>query len=451
MATTRRYTPKTPARPDGRQPPHPEGRGVKDRRDERNLAMPEQENALLRVAQQSTAWSWAPLRAEIVGSGSYGTAFRAAADRPTLNAMKAGMSRLLFSSMPDAGRTIIIKTGRAQNDTRVQQSVREAAAHKSLWAAPCPRIPGATRPPCPGEYVPRFYFAGVASGAEFAPEFVNVMDLAPGVPLEKYLARRPMTPELYVKLERALAAIWAAGYVHNDAHKGNLMYDARTGRVSVIDFGFVVRLSAGMATAVRDAIARGLASDDTRSLGELWRSGARSAIGVDLTAYANRVMATRNPWMDFYTPDGNSLMRWYNLLSDAQRAEVPALRRRAWGVGGSVSPVSTPSPTSRLAAAAAVPLPQGRRSASRSASRSAAARSAAARSAVAAAAAGAVSECDRSRNPATWRCASTSGRLGRRIGLAELRTPACINVRNPGSGRCVLRAGRIGRQVLAGR
>lgn len=302
----------------------------------------------VRLTRGGRAASWLGRR---VGAGAYGSVYATVSRPEVMAALRGAMANRIEYGVPRAGVQVVIKVAEATGKAFLQDSVREAAVHHQLATAPCLTSRRFRKPVCVEGYVPRLYFAGMvrddgsglagknSAGRAYAPlrrgrpTFVTVMGRAPGRELKGLLAgRRAVGARLYVGVERAVASLWWFGVMHNDLHKGNMMWDAATGAFSVIDFGFAAAIPAPLLTRVRDAIERGV-REGVRSLGEVWRDRSRSSVGTGLQAYANSLMHTRRgSKLKWFNPDGVALMRMYSRMPASERARVPALRRVAWGV-----------------------------------------------------------------------------------------------------------------------
>lgn len=343
-------------------PRHAEARYVTNTRHESNLNLPMAAAALTHKAAESRKVGLGAWLGPQIAKGAYGTAFRTSVTPQThaiLVAMQKAMSNAVFIDMPPIGSTVVVKLANqtGQLPQFIKDSVKENTVHAHLASAPCTQLGSSfTKGLCASAYVPKMYFSGLvvkAGGAKGSRKYVyvTVMALARGTTVDKYLAggRDRLTPQFYVKMERAICTMWGAGLVHADLHMNNIMYDpVNNGTFTIIDFGFGVVLPSEMRQRVIQSMAQGVARG-SRSMGELWRSGDRSKIGTDLQAYTNRVISTRkgqlgwNLKQTWYNPDGKSLMAMYNKLSPAARAAVPLLRQKLWGYAGTPSPPGTPA------------------------------------------------------------------------------------------------------------
>jgi serine/threonine protein kinase len=72
--------------------------------------------------------------------------------------------------------------------------------------------------------------------------FVSVMGVAPGIVLAEYLQVKPVTPNLFRNVERAVKALWMQGVVHRDLNANNVMIDVADESVTIIDFGMAIKL-----------------------------------------------------------------------------------------------------------------------------------------------------------------------------------------------------------------
>jgi hypothetical protein len=167
-----------------------------------------------------------------------------------------------------------------------------------------------------------------------------------------------LTAAVYVAVERAVALMWLYGITHSDFHEGNQMYDERSGKVTVIDFGQAVKLSDELTRRVREVTVRAI-QGGVRSLGELWLPASKSRYGLDIQAFSNRVRYTRNR-ATWYNPDGHALMQLYSRMSSAQRALVPELRRKVWNVAATAASATA----QRVASTAAKRISRPKRPAS---------------------------------------------------------------------------------------
>lgn len=338
---------------------HDEARLVVNTRAERNRAaelagVPSRGAVTFDRSKGLTLRTGLLLHARKIGEGSYGVAYAVPADtifRMQLGQLAGAMrhaavkgavrSAVIKHEGPNeviklptvdvAGPTAVVKLAKVQGARDVKENAIEAAVHARLATSPCVNVGGARL--CASDYVPRIYVAGLvydtSAGGKGAWRYVTVMAAAPGAPLEKYLRRRSLDADTYLRVEMAACALWASGVVHGDFHKDNVFYDPATRKVTIIDFGFAVVLPSSTTAQVRVAMAQGVRAG-VRSLGELWREASRSRIGTGLQAYVNRVVHTRlgTKW---YNPDGGALLRLYSRMSSAERAKVPALRARYWG------------------------------------------------------------------------------------------------------------------------
>lgn len=354
-----RYRPYTMSghRPkiNGRPVKQNEARMVVNKRKELNNAAPGVRAALAQAAKTGVTLTLVkgygadekPITVTWLGrklaEGNYGSVYRAVARKPNMDALRRAMSRGVMFSVPREGTRIIIKVAEYEVSKKpgafekfLDANLREAALQHHLASMPCVKTPF-RKAACVAGYVPDVFFAGVINnGGEYQEQlFVTVMAEAPGVPLANVLYSqrtrrdRALSARFYVGVERALASMWYSGVIHNDLHKGNMMFDARTGRFSIIDFGFAAIMPPAMLKQVRasvdSAVRRGV-----RSLGEVWRDPSVSSVGAGLQAFANRVVYTRKRTA-WFNPDGRALMAMWSRMPGTHRAAVPRMRQKAWG------------------------------------------------------------------------------------------------------------------------
>lgn len=272
----------------------------------------------------------------VLGAGAYGTTFRLPLDAHTrqgLEVLYALGRHTVVDKTAVPGDHIVMKVGVRQpglDTTRfIQDNVRESTMHKYLAKHRAMDVKGCAVTLDPRRHIPEF-FAGFlyAQDAPRCDMFVTYMGLAPGATVFKV---DRVTTSLYLAMELAAATLWSAGVAHGDLHKGNMMYDASTNTICIIDFGYAILLTQELKLAVRRALARAVASG-ARSLGELWLDKDASPYGTGLLAYTDAVMRVRDK--GDYNPDAQALTMLYNALTPAMRARVPDERRVLWGAEG---------------------------------------------------------------------------------------------------------------------
>lgn len=310
--------------------------------------------SLMQANGRPAAWLGAPL-----GKGAYGMTFTCRVDADAFRALEAARGASTFwveYRSPKVGDVVVIKLTQDKRSgaqgaytSFVADNLKEASWHRYLDRAPCVRL-GALKPVCPEVYVPDFYWSGlVVDWKTQTRVYMTVMGLAQGVTIQRHLSRNRLTADLFLRIERAMASLWLAGIAHADLHKDNMLYDAATGRLTIIDFGMGVLLPPALTTSLRTAVARAV-NDGVRSLGEVWRKG--SGYGVGVQKHVNRVMRGRG--FAWYNPDGYAAMRLFSMLSPADRRLVPSLRRKMWmsGTGQSALPKRAVRPAGTAATGA---------------------------------------------------------------------------------------------------
>ena len=286
------------------------------------------------VNGRHAAWLGTPL-----GEGAYGMTFTCRVDADTFRALETARGSSTFwvdYRTPKIGETVVIKLtqDKRRSDAHgaytqfVADNLKEASWHRYLDRAPCVQL-GAFKPVCAAVYVPDFYWSGlVVDSRTRARVYMTVMGLARGVTIQRHLSRNRLTADLFLRIERAMASLWLSGIAHADLHKDNMLYDASTGYLTIIDFGMGVLLPPTLTTTLRTAVARAI-GDGVRSLGEVWRKG--SSYGVGVQRHVNRVMRGRG--FSWYNPDGYAAMRLFSMLSASDRRMVPSLRKTMWTSG----------------------------------------------------------------------------------------------------------------------
>jgi hypothetical protein len=342
---TKSYTPTRFYPKYHKGPSHPEARWVPTKNTTANLL---HENAVRSLPAHRGTARRVPVifmgmfLTKHLGSGSYGAVFEAVATAQMLDALRRFKDleySVVTGEVPPEGATVVVKFAKGT----VEDNLRETLAHLALTARPCQAlmtmdVAGVDDPPCAADFAPPLYCAGWTRGLNAGQwAWVTVMARAPGDKLEDHIPRHGVSLDLYLTIERAVCSMWLAGLVHGDLHRGNMMYDRATGRLTLIDFGFAVRMSPDMLSSVRVRVAEAVVSG-VRSLGEVWRDAGRSPVGTGLQAYVNRVMSGRlhgensgENQTKWYNPDGNALLVLYGELSARDRAAVPRRRRELWG------------------------------------------------------------------------------------------------------------------------
>jgi serine/threonine protein kinase len=313
--------------------------------------------------------SWLPWLGRAVGAGSYGTGFIVSAQdaQRYYKDITDRMGLLIVKERLPTSGPVFVKIQRMRrpggdanfvDDKDLQVAVAESAVHVRLRDAPCVTLPG-MRPVCVAKHVPQFFYSGqVVDTHTKKRHYLTFMATAPGKALKDHLGntrtrhrdargrfihtrnRGRISLHEFLAVERAVCAMWLNGYAHGDLHLDNMLYDRSSRHVTIIDFGFGMQLPANLVQDVRRKVVEAVRAG-VRSLGEVWELAARSQFGTGLQQYANKVQYTRlgGGW---YNPDGPALKRLFSRLSESDRAQVAAERRRLWGAkGGGGSPTST--------------------------------------------------------------------------------------------------------------
>lgn len=270
----------------------------------------------------------------LLGHGAFGYAYAVPAQAlPRLRELAAGLAHVVRGAeLPSSSSTSLalkVSVDTGEDDRWLERNVHEAAVHAWLGRQPCVSIRGCVNQLCAAQYVPALYFAGAARGADGHRYFVVAMDRAGGAPLRELLRHRAAMPLLtYLALEKAVAALWAAGVVHADLHPGNVLVSgARGERVTLIDLGLAVMVPDDYRGRIVRALEQGM-SGSVRSLGEVFGGGPLEVQG--LQRYVNRVMESRGV-LAYFSDYSEMLQRYYNRLSSDDRRRLPSFRKRYWG------------------------------------------------------------------------------------------------------------------------
>ena len=138
---------------------------------------------------------------------------------------------------PTSGQ-VLVKLQRYHGKKNRHKTAQAEFDHHRRLAMPgkCATLPLAGTL-CTAPIVPKIY-AGIDSGAEF----LTFMEYIEGDTLNQVLQRQGgrISPAQFAALERAVLALWANGYSHNDLHDKNIMFD-KQGKVRLIDMGLSFR------------------------------------------------------------------------------------------------------------------------------------------------------------------------------------------------------------------
>lgn len=287
---------------------------------------------------------------KVIGKGEYGTAYSMKVTPAIVskfqNILQYGKFRV-GSTLPKVGDTVVVKVAKPHGNNFFEGSVKENVVHQTLSRGSGVVICGKpVRASVPG-----FYFS-----AYDGKNYITVMSMARGMAARKYIAKFKPSARGYVKLEKAVASLWLAGYLHGDFHTGNWLAD-ETGNVEILDFGFAIVLPQGLRDKLTSAIQSAI------------QAGAKSfaTLGTPLGVedYSNRAATTMglSKWRH---SDFRALAADYNRLSAKEKALVPDLRRQYWGCPASVSTTTTLPPMSFPKAQTSPTTVIGSRSGSRS-------------------------------------------------------------------------------------
>ena len=216
-------------------------------------------------------------------------------------------------------------------------NIREASIHHALATSVCLPVPGCADPLCAKEYVPHLYFAGGWSNpADTLSKmyYVIVMSRAPGTTLRDKVmvlhqatkSKLVLTAEQYVRIERAVCALWANGVVHADLHSQNILLAGT--KITLIDFGMSIMAPyATFRDKIMQSIAQGI-SGDVQCLGEIFKP--QYVIGIPgLQDTVNRVIWNRK-YRHYYYDDSSAMLYAYHALVK-DKHKIPEARKTLWG------------------------------------------------------------------------------------------------------------------------
>ena len=284
---------------------------------EEQILLPQGASKVLQNRGQVLAQPFNPVKygGKQIGKGAYGVVY----SLKTLPAVVEKLQNLLQhgkyrvgSTMPRVGDTVVIKIAKPQGKTFFEDSIKENIVHQKLSSSSGSIVCGKpVRASVPG-----FYFS-----AYDGVNYITVMSMARGMDARKYITKYRPSARGYVKLEKAIASMWLAGYLHGDFHTGNWLAD-EYGNVEILDFGFAVVLPQALKDKLSSTIQSAIQSG-AKSLSTLG-----TPLGVE--AYSNRIMSTRG-YTDWKHSDFRALAAEYNRLSAKEKLLVPELRRQYWG------------------------------------------------------------------------------------------------------------------------
>ena len=257
----------------------------------------------------------------VIASGKYGTACKLPPGRNASAflqwvwehaSLRVGKDVL---GAVNAQEGLVVKFVRMHNKRGLEETLRETRLH--VFASNG-RVEGRYGyfPDVNGNViVPRLYFGCLI---ELAGKwwFTTVMAMAAGAPLNKYLRSTPLTAAIFAAVEKAVYSLWILGVAHADFHPGNIMYDPKTQRATILDLGFAVKLPDHIVQQVRGTAA---VTNDASLVYDNW-----------ISKYVSSVIYTRGGAHQYawFNPDGRVLSFLYNNISN--KTELVAARIKVW-------------------------------------------------------------------------------------------------------------------------
>lgn len=197
---------------------------------------------------------------KLLGSGVSGTTYAFYNTKPTFLKMISSIARgrVVWGQSVTPGQTVAIKIIRhtknkdvllAEFDREVQlltyiQKREPVVIRKSVYKA--------------SSYTPKMHLACHLPGLS-----IIVESYAPGKPLAQY---RTVSARAIARFERAILSLWLAGVAHADLHSSNIMYDDKTKKMTIIDFGRAILLSGEAISTLRRNLVEFATSSNLKTL-----------------------------------------------------------------------------------------------------------------------------------------------------------------------------------------
>jgi serine/threonine protein kinase len=184
-----------------------------------------------------------PLAVRQLSSGVYGTTF--VLESKNMYNILMEIRKIGFNVYLDAPKLLpnklIIKVQLlldAQDETRANN---EDVLHRELVQKQVQCFKGYDI--YPAEFVPDFYMGLTIKDFETGIRYhITAMQyIDEGVTLRSWVLNHKLTPQTFVRLERAFLAMWLLGYSHADAHDNNILVTPQ-GVPYLIDFGLAVEV-----------------------------------------------------------------------------------------------------------------------------------------------------------------------------------------------------------------
>lgn len=256
--------------------------------------------------------------------------------------LRSRLSAKVHGVDPRPGNTVLVKIAFIErtpnmslaNDWKgfLDDQLREAKIHARLSkATACAKLNGSKVKLCSSTIVPQFHMAG--ADHEYGV-FVTVMSRLHADLLDAHLHK--MSARMYVAVEKALVTLWLLGVVHGDAHTANILYNSKSNKAYILDFGMSIVLPPSVKRALRKVVALFITHPGSLA-------NALNALNVKKVSMFINASIARMGYSE-YNADGKVLRYLWNWLPTDQRKLVPALRSVAWNTPHMSSPPRAPSP-----------------------------------------------------------------------------------------------------------
>lgn len=248
---------------------------------------------------------------QYLAEGNNGVAFVAKrAGAAFHNRLFGSLSSYVIGSPSNAPREVIIKVQALRKVRDIDDVRREVKLQ--LWIYSQSRSINGVK--IDGrKLAPPIYYSGLLD-TPHGMVFVTVMGRARGVNLRDFMKAKGLTASQYANIEKAIVSLWLLGAAHADLHPGNVFFDSKCNRTTIIDFGFGMVLPRQFVKKM-----------EKYDLAEV--AGNRAFYNDGLGSYMNQIQQGRG--YAWYNPEGKLIRYLRGLVRDPQNIEDA--RHRAWG------------------------------------------------------------------------------------------------------------------------
>ena len=293
------------------------------------------ETSRMKIDKQGVQFDPSPYGGR-VGGGVYGKIYRCRVTKNFMEELKRAFNAggvKVFESFPAIGSFVIVKVVKQKKNITdkefFEESSHENTVHSKLATMRCRSSDLA----CISNFVPEFYVSFVTRVKGYQ-ECITLMGSA-GMATVAQSRKTGVSAEFYARAEKAVCALWLAGYIHGDLHLENIMTDDK-GDVKLIDFGFAAKMPETFVTFISRGVKQMVHSGSNKSFGDLWTEGKMNGTHT-VVEYSNRLMKGRD--YTWYNPDYKSLRRIYNDIHKGGTKLLPGIRSKLWGISMAGSPL----------------------------------------------------------------------------------------------------------------